>query len=96
MHEDVLADVAAKQQTILGEIADPMPQRMRIETREREAIDEDAARLWLVQLGHELQERALAGPDDTENGDVLALLDVEADRLQGRSGILGIFEGHIL
>jgi hypothetical protein len=57
---------------------------MRCEAAHRHTVQADAARRRPLEAPDDLQQRALAGPVGTDDGDDLAVVDPEGDACNGR------------
>ena len=72
-----------KQPATLKDIADPPPQQDRIDVAHVLAFDRDRAEVRLDQPVGEPQQRGLAGAGAADNGQELALGDLERDVVDG-------------
>jgi hypothetical protein len=60
------------------------------EASDRRTVEPDAPRRRPLQTDDDLQERALAGPVGTDDGDDLAVVDPERDAVDGREAAVAL------
>ena len=84
---DVVGDAQmGKQPAALKDVADPPPQRDRIDASHVLALDGDGTAIGLDQPVGEPQQRRLAGARAADHRQKLALGNVERDIVDGREG----------
>ena len=79
---DVVAHRAGEQERLLGHVPEPAAVGAEVDLGQRHAVDQHPARGRVVEAGHQLHDRRLAGPRLADEGDGLAGADVEVDTPQ--------------